>query len=83
MTALAVLIGVGACSSDKNRSDTTTAGGDVNATGGAGASGAGGAGASGTSGAATSGAMTGGAADSTRRMDSLRTDSINRRTKTP
>ena len=75
MTALAVLIGVGACSSDKNRSDTTTAGGDVNATGGAGASG--------TSGAATSGAMTGGAADSTRRMDSLRTDSINRRTKTP
>jgi hypothetical protein len=93
MAAFAVLVGVGACSGGTDNAGST--GGDAGTAGSpaagtdAGAAGTAGTGASGMSGGTvgtpstgTTGA-TGTAADSMRRQDSIRTDSINRATKRP
>lgn len=86
MATFAVLVGVGACGSGSENAGGTS-GGDVGATGAAGSdAGLTGAGTTGT-GPAVSGAAgaatTGGPADSVRRLDSMRTDSINRATRRP
>jgi hypothetical protein len=87
MAAFAVLVGVGACSGGTDNAGTT--GGDAGTTGGAAAgtdAGVAGTGTTGMSGGSVSTpttGTTGTAADSMRRQDSIRTDSINRASQRP
>jgi hypothetical protein len=86
MAAFAVLVGVGACTGGTDNAGST--GGDAGTTGSAAAGTDAGMTSTGTAGTGTTGVSggsvtTGTAADSTRRLDSIRTDSINRATQRP